>query len=148
MRGVTAFLLLALAATAAARGENVTVSAAVSLKEPLTTIASAYERDHRDKAELNFGASGHLLAQIREGAPVDVFIAASDEQMDQAESLKLIDPATRRVIAGNTLVLIVPIDSPLKPASFADLARPEMKRLAIGQPNTVPAGEYASQVLR
>src|SRR5687768_6923078 len=136
MRGVIVSLFLVLAATAA-RGENVTVSAAVSLKEPLTAIAAGYERDHREKLELNFGASGHLLAQIREGAPVDVFIAASDEQLDQAESLKLIDPATRRNIAANTLVLIVPIDSPLKLASFADLARAEMKRLAIGQPKTV-----------
>ena len=147
MRTTVAFLLIVLFATVL-RAENITVSAAVSLKESLTNIATAYERDHAEKVGLNFGATGHLLAQIREGAPVDIFIAASDEQMDQAEAQKLVDPATRRVIAGNTLVLIVPANSALEIGSFGDLARPEVKRLAIGQPKTVPAGDYASQALR
>ena len=130
------------------RAETVTVSAAVSLKESLASIADAYQRSAGDKIELNFGATGQLLAQIREGAPIDLFIAASEEQMDQAESMRLIDPATRRVIAGNTLVLIVPANSSLNLASFADVAQPRVKRLAIGQPKTVPAGEYGSQALR
>jgi molybdate transport system substrate-binding protein len=147
MRLVIASVFLFLVAHAAHAG-TITVSAAVSLKESLTTIAAAYERDHAEKVVLNFGATGHLLAQIREGAPVDVFIAASDEQMDQAELQKLVDPATRRVIAGNSLVLIVPGSSRLDISSFADLVRPELKRIAIGQPKTVPAGEYASQALR
>ena len=136
------------AATTAASADSVTVSAAVSLKEPLSNIASAYERDHATTVELNLGATGHLLAQIREGAPVDVFIAASDEQMDQAESQKLVDPATRRVIAQNTLVLIVPATSKLNLSSVADVAQPQVARLAIGQPRTVPAGDYAAQALR
>ena len=133
---------------AGARADEITVSAAVSLKESLTSIAKNYQRDHSDRIGLNFGATGQLLAQIREGAPIDVFIAASEEQMDQAQSMKLIDPATRRVIAGNTLVLIIPASSSLTLTSFADLAQPQVKRLAIGQPKTVPAGEYATQALR
>jgi molybdate transport system substrate-binding protein len=131
-----------------ARADELTVSAAISLRESLTSIANAYQRDHPDKIGLNFGATGQLLAQIREGAPIDVFIAASEEQMDQAESMKLIEPATRRVIAGNTLVLIVPANSSLALTSFADVAQPQVKRLAIGQPKTVPAGEYAAEALR
>ena len=142
------FLFPLLLAASVVRAQSVTVSAAVSLKESLSNIATAYERHHAEKVELNFGATGHLLAQIREGAPVDIFISASDEQMDQAESQKLVDPATRRVIAGNTLVLIEPANSPVMLNSFTDLAQPSVKRLAIGQPKTVPAGEYASQVLR
>src|SRR5688500_9758321 len=107
MRTIAVLLCLAMIAVAA-RGATVTISAAVSLKEPLSNIAARYERDREDRIELNFGATGHLLAQIREGAPADVFIAASEEQMDQAEGQKLVDPATRRVVACNTLVLIVP----------------------------------------
>jgi molybdate transport system substrate-binding protein len=140
---------LALLVGTSANAQDVTVSAAVSLKEALGEIAVAYEREKGHKVQLNFGASGQLLAQIREGAPVDLFIPAADLQMNQAAELKLIDRGTRRVIATNTLVLIVPRDdrkSPLR--GFGDLADPGMKRLAIGQPRTVPAGDYAMQVLR
>ena len=74
----------ALAATAALQGmpdrPAITVSAAVSLKEALSDIARAYERETNHKVQLNFGATGQLLAQIREGAPVDIFISAADAQ--------------------------------------------------------------------
>jgi molybdate transport system substrate-binding protein len=132
-------------ATAAA--QSVTVSAAVSLKESLTEVAQRWKADGGADVKLNFGATGQLLAQIREGAPVDVFIAAADEQMDQAITMKLVDAGTRTTIAGNALVLIVPADSSLALKSFADLRDPAIKRLAIGQPKTVPAGMYAMQVL-
>src|SRR5439155_6452529 len=123
------------------------ISAAVSLKEALSDVAALYERQTGERIDLNFGASGQLLAQIREGAPVDVLINASDDQMDQAERQKGFDPATRRVLAGNSLVLIVPGDANFSLRAFADLSNPRLKRLAIGQPKTVPAGAYAAQVL-
>jgi molybdate transport system substrate-binding protein len=133
---------------AIARGaESITVSAAVSLKEVLTDVADAYASDGKAKPELNFGATGQLLAQIREGAPVDLFIAASQQRMAQATSQGLVDRASARVIAENRLVLIVPADSKLKIDSFKDLPQAGVKRLAIGQPKTVPAGDYAMQVL-
>jgi molybdate transport system substrate-binding protein len=130
------------------RAADITISAAVSLKEVLTDVGRAYERETGSKVQLNFAASGHLLAQIREGAPVDLFIAASDAQMDQAQAMQLVDPATRRVIATNTLVLIVPADAKNPVQLFEQLTDATVKRLAIGQPKTVPAGEYATQVLR
>jgi molybdate transport system substrate-binding protein len=139
-------LLIAFPALAPA-GEAVVISAAVSLKETLTAAAPLCEKQIGDSPQFNFAATGHLLAQIREGAPVDVFIAASDEQMDQAEAQKLIDPATRVVVAGNEMVLIVPADSKGLVNTFTDLAAPTVKRLSIGQPKTVPAGVYAAQVL-
>lgn len=142
-------LLLSLSfSRAALAAEPVTVSAAVSLKESLTKYAPIYERLAGQKVQFNFGATGHLLAQIREGAPVDAFISASDAQMDQAYKEDLIDAATRRQIVGNEMVLIVPHKSKLTLRSFEDLAKAGVKRLAIGQPKTVPAGEYAVQILR
>jgi len=141
-------LLILLLAATSAQAQVLTVSAAVSLKEAMTDINDSYKPDGGQKIEFNFGATGHLLAQIREGAPVDVFIAASDAQMDQAAGMKLIDPASRKTIAGNALVLIVPADSKLALTGFEDLQKPAVKRLAIGEPKTVPAGEYATQTLK
>jgi molybdate transport system substrate-binding protein len=132
----------------AADAPNLTVSAAVSLKEAMTDILQQYERDTAKHVQLNIGATGQLLAQIREGAPIDVFIAASDAQMEQANKAELIDPATRTVIATNRLVLIVPTSAKDSPRDFGELASPMIKRLAIGQPKIVPAGEYAMQVLK
>jgi molybdate transport system substrate-binding protein len=124
-----------------------TISAAVSLKESFTQIGAAFEKQTGQKVEFNFGATGHLLAQIREGAPVDAFVSASDEQMDQAEKQGLVDPATRAVIAGNEMVLILPRDSNAELRTFDELAGAAVKKLAIGQPKVVPAGDYAVQVL-
>jgi molybdate transport system substrate-binding protein len=88
------------------------------------------------------------MKQIEEGAPVDVFISAANKQMDALRAEKLIDEATERVIGRGELVLIVPADEKDPPASFADLADPKFKRIAIGEPNSVPAGDYAMQTLK
>jgi molybdate transport system substrate-binding protein len=150
MRIPKTFITFALAVVIGGRAsaQGLTVSAAVSLKEALSQIARSYERESATKIRLNFGASGQILAQIREGAPVDVFISASDAQMNQAETQNLTDRATRRVIARNSLVLIVPSSAKIPLAGFADLTAAAVKRLGIGEPRTVPAGDYAMQVLR
>ncbi len=144
-RFFTILVLLLLATSAPA--QVLTISAAVSLKEAMTDISEAYKPAAGLKIDLNFGATGHLLAQIREGAPVDVFVAASEAQMDQAANMKLIDPASRKIIATNALILIVPADSKLGLTGFEDLQKPQVKRIAMGEPKTVPAGEYATQTL-
>ena len=151
MRAIVLGLCLSLCslAAAAAGPPVVVVSAAVSLKEALSAASQQCQIKAGVAPRFNFGASGHLLAQIREGAPVDVFVAASDEQMDHAQALGLIHRETRVVVGGNEMVLIVP--SPLRGraeiASFDDLTKPSVRRIAIGQPKTVPAGMYATQVL-
>lgn len=139
-------VLLILTLGSVAHAQELTVSAAVSLKESLTEVAQSFEQETGWKIRLNFGATGQLLAQIREGAPVNIFITAADEQMDQAEALKLVNPATRRIITRNSLVLIVPASSKLDIRNFNDLADAKVKRIAIGEPRTVPAGQYAHQV--
>lgn len=124
-----------------------TISAAISLKEPLQTIAENYGRSHPgERVVCNFGASGTLQRQIEQGAPVDIFISAGEPQMDALERDKLLVPGTRRDLLRNELVLIVPAKSQ-NISGFADLRKSAVKKIAVGNPQIVPAGTYAKQVL-
>jgi molybdate transport system substrate-binding protein len=124
------------------------VSGAISLREALREIGTLFEQRHPGtKVVLNFGASGVLQQQIERGAPVDVFVSAGVKQMDDLQVKGLILEETRRTLTGNQLVLITPSGMRFKPASFGDLLKPEVKRIAIGNPRTVPAGEYAREIL-
>ncbi len=129
-------------------GDSVTVSAAISLKEVLTEIASLYQTDTGNKADVNFGASGTLAVQIQQGAPVDLFISAGNKEVKALSAAGLVDPATRQVVAGNQLVLIVPRDFADPPAKFEELLDDRFRHVAIGQPKVVPAGQYAMQTLK
>lgn len=139
-------LCLLLAPTA--RGEAVTVAAAISLKDAMGEIGGAYRQATGADVRFTFGASGQLMAQVRNGAPIDAFISAADEQVDALIESGRLDKASRREIAGNRLVLIVPAGAgDAAPASFTDLADARHGRVAVGEPKTVPAGQYAMQVL-
>ncbi|MGC9003220.1 MAG: molybdate ABC transporter substrate-binding protein [bacterium] len=142
-------LALFLGGNAEAGGKNsITVSAAISLKDSFQEIGKLFEKKHKGvKVFFNFGASGTLQAQIEGGAPVDVFASAAPKQMDALEKKGLVVEGTRRNFAGNVLVLIVPSKSKLPIKSFADLEKPFVKRIAIGDPKTVPAGQYSEEVL-
>lgn len=150
---VGAILCVILAATgfgapqAPQQTASITVSAAISLKDALDEIGRAYEDSHSGaKVTFNYGGSGTLQHQIEQGAPVDLFFSAAEKQMDALESEGLILAGTRRDVATNVLVLIAPADSGL-PKDFQDLARPEIKVVALGEPATVPAGLYAQETL-
>jgi molybdate transport system substrate-binding protein len=138
-------LMLSLAETVS--GEAIRVGVAVSMKEAMTEIASAYEKQTGTQVKLTFGSSGQISAQIKGGAAIDAFISAADKQVDQLAAEGLVDSDTRRIVAGNTLVVIVPRDSKAAMDSFESLARAPVKRLAVGEPKTVPAGQYAMQAL-
>jgi len=144
---VRLILIFCLAFSLPARAESVTVAAAISLKNALSEIAAQYKTDTGDTVDFAFGSSGQLLAQIKNGAPIDAFVSAAPAQIEALDKANLIDPDTRRTIATNTLVLIVPAAAPAPPRSFEDLTGRRFKRIAIGQPKTVPAGEYARQTL-
>src|SRR5580698_7592922 len=105
-----------------ANGETITVSAAISLKESLSDIRKVYEASSADHVVFNLDASGKLAAQIQQGAPVDLFISADQEQMDKLEKSGRIDAGTRRIVVGNTLVLIASANEKEPPKGFADLA--------------------------
>jgi molybdate transport system substrate-binding protein len=138
---------IAVCERAASAAETIRVGVAVSLKEAMTDVAAAYEKKTGDKVEFSFGSSGQILAQIKGGAPIDAFISAADKQVSDLVAAGLADADGRRVIAGNTLVLVVPRDSKVNLDSFESLGRVPIKRLALGEPNTVPAGQYAAQTL-
>ena len=141
-------LLTLLALDSSSHAAQVTVSAAISMKDALTDIGKQFEQSTGDHVSFNFLASGPLMKQIEEGAPVDVFISASHEQMDELQRQGLISPATRQDVADGDLVMVVPAKANIDPpASIADLASPRFQRIAIGDPATVPAGEYAKQSL-
>jgi molybdate transport system substrate-binding protein len=123
------------------------VAAAISLQETITAIAADFEKERGVKVELAFGSSGQLLAQIRSGAPFDVFVSAANEQVDALVAERLVVEDSVRKVAGNELVLIAPTAAKSPPGRFEELAAEGVKRIAIGDPATVPAGKYASEVL-
>jgi molybdate transport system substrate-binding protein len=132
----------------AAQNRPIVVAAAISLKESFSELGGIYERRTGTKVTLTFGASGELEKQIEAGAPVDVFASAAEREMDELQAKNLIDRATRADFARNSLVLVVPRDSKLQIGSFPDLGKPGVTKIAIGNPKTVPAGQYAQQLLR
>jgi len=143
-----ALSLLLCAAGSVAHAADVTVSAAASLTNAFKEIAPAFEAQHPGtKVLLNFAASDALLAQIAKGAPVDVFASADQETMDKAQSQNVLVAGSRRNFANNALVLITPVDGAAHLARLADLQKPEVKRIALGKPEGVPAGRYAKGAL-
>jgi len=127
--------------------DEVTVSAAISLKDALDEISHLYSTE-RPSADVHFnlGGSGTLQRQIEQGAPVDIFISASPKEMDSLQSQGLLLPDTRKNLARNSVVLIVPAGSTSIPG-FQDLTKAAVKTVAVGEPQTVPAGKYAQEVL-
>ena len=95
----------------------------------------------------NFAASGPLLQQIAQGEPVDVFASADQKTMNQAQEKGLIVPDSRKNFVSNKLVLIMPQDSKLSLSSLKDLVSSPIKRVASGNPDTVPAGRYTLEAL-
>ncbi len=135
-------------ASGAASGAELTVSAAASLTNALREIGVAYERTHPEtRVLLNFGASGSLLQQLAQGAPVDVFASADEQTMDEAQRRGLVAADSRVDFARNSLVVVVPRDASVVPRSLADLAGASIRRIAIGVPASVPAGRYAKTAL-
>lgn len=119
------------------------------MQDALKTIAADYRRREPGTAvRFNFAASGTLQRQIENGAPVDLFISAARKNMDELQARGLIVAATRRNLARNRLVLIVPRNARAGVRSFGDLKKPQVARVAIGAPQSVPAGKYAQELLQ
>jgi len=135
-------------APARAAEPPVRVFAAISLSESLTQAAKEFESRTDIPIQLNLGASGQLCAQIEQGAPADIFISADHKQVKPLIDAGMIQPDDLLVIARNRLVLICPIETKLPAGEFQVLSDPQVTRVAIGEPKSVPAGEYALQVLK
>ncbi|BAY86627.1 molybdenum ABC transporter periplasmic molybdate-binding protein [Calothrix parasitica NIES-267] len=128
---------------------ELTVSAAASMQDALSEVAKAYQQEYQNtKITYNFASSGTLTQQIKQGAPVDVFISANEKFMDELEKKKLLLSDTRKNFLKNNIVLIVPKKDNINNISnFQQLKNPDIKRFSIGEPESVPAGQYAKQVL-
>lgn len=125
------------------------ISAAVSLKDALAEIQKNYQAKNPNvKLVYNLGASGSLQQQIEQGAPADIFISAAPKQMNDLEAKNLINKPTRKNLVENKLVVVVPKESKLNITKYEDLTQEAVKKVAVGETATVPAGQYAQQVLQ
>ena len=124
-----------------------TVSAAASLKDAMNGIKDLYAKDKSNVTlTFNFGGSGALETQIEQGAPADIFISAANKQMDALKAKQLIDETTLTSFLGNTLVLVVPTSSGI--SSVTGLTDDKVKKIAIGEPKSVPCGQYALEAFK
>ncbi|WP_448095857.1 molybdate ABC transporter substrate-binding protein [Luteibacter yeojuensis] len=140
--------LFFLTGPACAAAADLVVSAASSLTDAFQAVGKAYEGRHPEtRVVLNFAASDVLLRQVSNGAPADVFASADQTAMDKAVAAGAVDPATRRDFASNRLVLVVPGDGRAHVTSLAGLKDPAVKRVAYGDPASVPVGRYTRAAL-
>ena len=146
--GAAAAGALSLGLPARAQGRTLTISAAASLTHVFRELAPTFEAAHPGIAlRFNFAASGVLLQQIRQGAPVDVFASADQETMARGIAESLLDGGSRRDFASNTVVLVTPAQDGPALARVEDLSRTDVRRIAIGKLETVPVGRYTKQGL-
>ena len=124
---------------------EVTVLAAASLTDALDEIIAEYEKDAECTITPSYAGSGDLVQQIEGGAPCDIFISASKSNMDQLEEGGYIDTETRQDLLLNTLTLIATTEKK-DVVTMDTLTSDEVGTIAVGEPETVPAGKYASQV--
>ena len=127
---------------------EINVSAAASLKDALEKINENYKQATGTTVVLNLGGSGALVKQIKEGAPTDLFISASNKAMNELVEGGTVEKESVSVLLKNSLVLVVPKDNAAKIEKVEDLANlDEKSKLAIGEVETVPAGQYAKESL-
>jgi molybdate transport system substrate-binding protein len=143
--GLFIVALIALLRTTSVQSSEILVFAAASLSDALQSIASDYEKESGHKVIFNFAASSILARQIQEGARADLFFSADEEKMDQLQKRSFIREGSRRSLLSNRLVVVVPKDTSFVPSKAQDLTR--AKRIALAEPNTVPAGIYARRYL-
>jgi molybdate transport system substrate-binding protein len=140
--GRAALALILAAFGCAACAQSLTIFAAASLSNALAEVAAT----RAPRPVISYGASSALARQIENGAPADVFISADLDWMDYVEKKGLLAPGTRKNLLGNRLVLIAPARQPVKlqPApGFPILKALGKDRIALANPDSVPAGRYA-----
>ncbi|MGI6491092.1 MAG: molybdate ABC transporter substrate-binding protein [Pelotomaculum sp.] len=125
---------------------NLTIHVAASLQDAMVELEPIFKEQHSNVTlTYNFASSGALQKQIEEGAPADFFISAGKSQMDTLQQKGLLVDSTRKDLLRNELVLIGGKDSQL--TSFEDMTSDSVEKISIGAPETVPAGQYAKEVL-
>jgi len=130
------------------RPATLTVSAASDLTFAFQEIGRRFEEETGIPVRFNFGSSGQLAQQIEQGAPVDLFASANVAYIEELERQGLILPDTKQVYAQGRIILWTRTDSPLQITGIEDLARPEVERIAIANPDHAPYGVAARQALQ
>mgnify|MGYP001578842979 CR=1 FL=1 len=143
----SAAIFLALLASPVAHAQDLTVAVAASLQDALEAMKTDIAAELPATAiHVSPGASGMIQQQILQGAPIDVFLSAAAKPVNELEQQKQLSPGTLKVFLNNDLVLIAPEKSTLH--AITDIKDAKVKRIALGEPRTVPAGDYASQTLK
>ncbi|NHN31039.1 molybdate ABC transporter substrate-binding protein [Paenibacillus agricola] len=138
----------AVSTTSPVEAVELTISAASSMTDALKEIQSAYAAKAPNiKLNFNYGASGALQQQIEQGAPADLFLSAAVKNMKALVDKQLVDGAKQTNLLTNELVVVVPVDSKLMIGTPVDLLKTDVKNVAIGIPESVPAGSYAKEAL-
>ncbi|AWC27202.1 molybdate ABC transporter substrate-binding protein [Bacillus cytotoxicus] len=125
---------------------ELTISAAASLQDAFKEIEKQYkQKEPNIKLSFNFGGSGALQQQIEQGAPADLFFSAAEDKFQTLVKKGFINKKEGKDLLGNELVLVVPKESSIQ--TFQELKKEKVKKLAIGTPESVPAGKYAKALL-
>ena len=128
-------------------GEELVIFGAMSLTDALTEVSQRFGAARNVKVYCNFAGSSTLQRQIEKGAPADVFVSASPKQMDVLQQMGLLYEDSRQAILNNRLVLVAPVNTSLSMTDVGLLAQNSVRRIAIGEPNSVPAGIYGKETL-
>lgn len=152
--GLIAVMIMALAGCTApeeaveAEPVTLSLSVAASLTDAMQEIEQLYTEEHSHVSfEFNFASSGSLQQQIEQGAPADIFMSAASKQMNELQEKGLLLDDTRIDLLQNELVLVVPKGFS-GVTEFADLAKDDITLIAIGDPESVPAGKYAQEAFK
>ena len=141
------FTMLSGCATDKQRPVELSIFAAISLTDALGEIGTAFTAESGIKIFYNFAASTTLQRQLEKGATADIFISASPRQVVALETKGLLEVERRHDLLTNRLVLVSDDTEEISVETLANLAAPEISRIAIGHPNIVPAGTYAKEAL-
>lgn len=139
--------LFLMTAPPAASADNIVVSAAASLTDALKEIGRMYQSKSKNRVTFVFASSSTLARQIEAGAPADVFFSADVQTLNALERNGRLEPGTRKQLLSNQLVIIVPADKPTLVNSPEDLLDSRVRRIALAEPSSVPAGVYTKAYL-
>lgn len=119
------------------------ISAAASLTDAAEEIKATFNEVNPDVTiTYNFGGSGSLATQIQEGAPADIFMSASQKDMDTVDDLGLLLDGSRFDFASNAIVLVTEKSNDITLEKLEDIATLDISHIAMGDPESVPAGRY------
>ena len=128
-------------------GKEILVLAAASLTDVLNELAASYKNDTGVTVTFSFASSGALQTQIESGSPADIFFSAAQRQMNALEEKDLIAVETRKNLVENKVVLITPANSTLNIKSFNDMTNNNVQKIGLGEPKSVPVGQYSEEIL-